>query len=85
MTNDLMTTFLELCDPFRKAISRVPLDDSWHYIPNHLYQMYRPYVNGPLPVTESVWRRLTTLPLFPDLTDDQQDMVINAIQNYRNE
>ena len=54
-----------------------------HYIPNHLYEMYRRYVNGPLPVTESVWKRLITLPLYPDLTDKQQDMIIGAIKGYR--
>ena len=54
-----------------------------HYIPNHLYQMYRPYVNGPLPMAESVWKRLITLPLFPDLTDEQQDSIVAAIKAYR--
>lgn len=55
-----------------------------HYIPNHLYQMYRPYVKGPLPVTESVWKKLITLPLFPDLTDEQQDMIVDTIRSYNN-
>lgn len=53
-----------------------------HYFPNHLYQMYRPFVKEPLPVTESVWKRLITLPLFPDLTDEQQDMIVETIRTF---
>jgi hypothetical protein len=32
LPNDLMTTFLELCDPFRQAISSVPSDEDWNSI-----------------------------------------------------
>jgi perosamine synthetase len=56
-----------------------------HYIPNHLYQLYKPYLNSPLPVTDSVWKRLITLPLFPDLTDDEQEVIVNTIRNFKNE
>jgi len=54
-----------------------------HYFPNHLYEMYRPYVCSPLPVAEAVWERLITLPLFPDLSDGQQDVIVEAILEYR--
>ena len=50
-----------------------------HYIPNHLYKMYSPYVHNPLPVAEDVWKRIITLPLFPDLTIEKQDKIIDAI------
>ena len=40
MTNDQnLTTFLELCDPFRQAISSVPSEESWHYI-SHLSKLH---------------------------------------------
>jgi len=58
------------------------ISSSVHYIPNHLCQMYQPYVNEPLPAAEGVWRRLVTLPLFRDLTDAQQDTIFHAIRNY---
>ena len=32
MTNDLMTTFLELCDPFREEIPGDISEDSWTHI-----------------------------------------------------
>ena len=52
-----------------------------HYIPNHLYTMYRRYAT-PLPVTKREWKRLLTLPLFPGLTDDEVAYIIETIHNY---
>ena len=52
-----------------------------HYIPNHLYAMYRRYAT-PLPVTEREWQRLLTLPLFPGLTDDEVAYIIETIRRY---
>jgi perosamine synthetase len=54
---------------------------SVHYKPNHLYPMYEPYART-LPVTESVWPRLVTLPLFPGLTDDEVAQVIDAVRSF---
>ena len=52
-----------------------------HYIPNHLYRMYKPYYRK-LPVTETVWKKLVTLPLFPDLTEEQIEQVIQAVRGF---
>jgi perosamine synthetase len=53
-----------------------------HYIPNHFYDMYKPYVTAPLPVTEREWGRMITLPVYPDLTDEQVDRIIETIREY---
>ncbi len=53
-----------------------------HYIPNHLYDMYRPYVTEPLVVTEREWVKMVTLPVYPDLTDSQVNCIIEAIRQY---
>lgn len=52
-----------------------------HYIPNHLYEMYRPY-RRELPVAEKVWKKLVTLPLYPDLKDDEVGMIIDVIRKF---
>lgn len=70
-------------DPLMEHLKARGISTGMHYIPNHLYQMYRPYVNEALPVTENVWKRLITLPLFPDLTDKQQSEIVAAIKAYR--
>ena len=70
-------------DPLMDHLKARGISTGMHYIPNHLYAMYRPYVTDPLPVAETVWKRLITLPLFPDLTDEQQDLVVSSIKSYR--
>jgi perosamine synthetase len=52
-----------------------------HYIPNHLYDIYKDF-RVSLPVAEKIWKKLITLPLFPDLTAKDQDKVINAIRSF---
>jgi perosamine synthetase len=54
---------------------------SVHFKPNHLYSLYRPYARA-LPVTESVWTRIVTLPLFPGLTDGEVDQVVEAVRSF---
>lgn len=51
-----------------------------HYYPNHLLSYYsKP---GFLPVTERVYDQLLTLPLHPDLTNTQQDKIINFVKKF---
>ncbi len=52
-----------------------------HYIPNHLHAVYRPYAI-PLPVVEREWVRLLTLPLFPALTDEDVEFIIDVIRRF---
>ncbi|MBI4516438.1 MAG: DegT/DnrJ/EryC1/StrS family aminotransferase [Deltaproteobacteria bacterium] len=52
-----------------------------HYMPTHLYRIYEPY-RVSLPVTEEVWQRVVTLPLFPDLAHADQDRVIAAVSDF---
>ena len=52
-----------------------------HYVPSNHYDMYRGY-RGPTPVCDDVWRRLLTLPLYPDLEDSQVDHIITKVKEY---
>lgn len=36
-----------------------------------------------LPVTERVWQTLVTLPLFPDMTEGEQEQVIAAVRSFK--
>ena len=55
---------------------------SVHYFPNHLYDMFKEFRTS-LPVTEMVWKKIITLPLYPDLTDDQIGMIVETIRNFK--
>ena len=48
-----------------------------HYFPVHLYPIAAPYCTA-LPVTERIWQRVTTFPLYADMTEQDQDRVIHA-------
>ena len=52
-----------------------------HYIPNHHYRMYK-NCRADCPVVEDVWKKLLTLPLYPDLTLEEQDYIVKNIQKY---
>ncbi len=56
-----------------------------HYpVPAHLQKAYayRGYSRGSLPVTEQVTERILSLPMFPELTNDQVDLVIDEVRRY---
>lgn len=68
-------------DRFIDHMARGGVATSVHYKPTHLYPQYARFAR-PLPVTEAAWRRLVTLPLFPGLTDDEVEQVIEVARSF---
>jgi dTDP-4-amino-4,6-dideoxygalactose transaminase len=56
----------------------------FHYVPLHLSPMGRKLGgrDGTLPVTESLSQRLLRLPLYNDLTEDEQNQVVTTISEF---
>jgi perosamine synthetase len=52
-----------------------------HYIPNNKYDMYRKY-RGETTVSDETWKKILTLPLFPDLTNDQIEFIIKSVTEF---
>jgi perosamine synthetase len=53
------------------------------YIPVHLHPYYRDrygFTPGSFPVAESYYKRALALPLYPSLTDSDQDRVVEAVR-----
>ena len=52
-----------------------------HYIPIHLQPYYRKlgFAPGDFPAAERYYASAISLPLFPDLSDAQQDRVVAAL------
>ena len=51
-----------------------------HYIPVHLHTAYEgPSARGRFPVAEDAYDRLVTLPLWPGMTDDDVNDVVEAV------
>lgn len=52
-----------------------------HYIPNNHYAIYKKF-KGKTPITQEVWKKLITLPLYPDLTNSQVTLIIKEVTKY---
>ena len=50
-----------------------------HYVPIHQQPAYADVPGTDLPHTEHAYRRLLSLPLYPALTDDEQDIVVSTL------
>ena len=58
-----------------------------HYIPVHLQPYYHKlgFREDDFPVSEKYYREAMTLPLYYDLTDEQQDEIISALRDVLSE
>jgi len=59
-----------------------------HYpTPAHMQKAYSylGYKNGSLPITEHITKRILSLPMYPELTNEQIDLVIETTHNFFNE
>ncbi|MBN2304340.1 MAG: DegT/DnrJ/EryC1/StrS family aminotransferase [Anaerolineae bacterium] len=54
---------------------------SVHYYPNHLFDLYRRYP-ADIPITEEVWQKIITLPIYPALTSEQVETVIEGVRAF---
>lgn len=55
-----------------------------HYVPLHLMPYYQQFGNnkGDLPVVEDYYEHCLSLPMYPTLTDEEQDYVIKIIKEF---
>jgi UDP-4-amino-4,6-dideoxy-N-acetyl-beta-L-altrosamine transaminase len=55
-----------------------------HYIPVHLLPYYQKlgWKKGDLPLAEAYYNRCLSLPMYPTLTDEEQEHVINQIKTF---
>jgi dTDP-4-amino-4,6-dideoxygalactose transaminase len=64
-------------DAFRAALAERGVQTSVHYPPVHRFAIYADGAPE-LPVTDAYAARTVTLPLFAGMTDEQQDLVLDA-------
>ncbi|EJM68956.1 UDP-4-amino-4-deoxy-L-arabinose aminotransferase [Pseudomonas sp. GM55] len=69
-------------EAFMKALQEQNVGTGIHFIATHLHTYYRQrYPNLYLPNTEWNSARLCSIPLFPDMTTDDVERVVGAIEN----
>jgi dTDP-4-amino-4,6-dideoxygalactose transaminase len=70
-------------DRVRAALDDAGIDTAVNYpVPLHLQPVYRSlgYHRGDLPVAERLCERCLSLPIYPELTDEQIDTVVRALR-----
>ena len=72
---------LEKRDELIDYLVKYGISTGVHYFPNHLYSMYKKF-KANVPVAEKIWKRLVTLPLFPDLTDSEIQEIIERVREF---
>jgi dTDP-4-amino-4,6-dideoxygalactose transaminase len=65
---------------FRSRLAEHGVETSIHYPAVHRFRLYARGARGELPVTDAYAARSVTLPLYPHMTDDQQDRVVEAVR-----
>ena len=70
-------------DALRAHLSARGVETAVHYpLPLHLQPPFRNAAAYPCPVAERVAREVLSLPLYPYLTEDEQDLVIDAVRDF---
>lgn len=72
-------------EELQKYLSERGVATGLHYpIPLHLQKAYGGlgHIEGSFPVTEKVGKEILSLPMFPQITEDQQDEVVNRIKEF---
>jgi|SaaInlStandDraft_1057018.scaffolds.fasta_scaffold29750_2 dTDP-4-amino-4,6-dideoxygalactose transaminase len=70
-------------DQVLKSMNEMGIGAGVHYpIPVHLQKAYEelPYKKGDFPVTEDHAKRMISLPVFPEITEEQQEAVVTALK-----
>lgn len=71
----------EYRDELHDYLATRGIDTSVHYEPNNHYPIFT-YSKGLTPVSEEVWKKILTLPLFPDLERDQVHYICEHIKKF---
>jgi perosamine synthetase len=54
---------------------------SVHYMPLTMHPLFRP-TRQTAPVAEKIWKNIITLPLFPDMSNEEVDYVVDALMEF---
>lgn len=74
--NHMYPILIENRDEFLVKMKEAGIQCSIHYLPLHLMKGYKKYNKEALPVTEFIGAHCASLPLYPDLKQEEIDYVI---------
>jgi len=73
---------LEDRDGLNSFLQEKGISTGVHYIPNNNYGIYKQY-RSHTPKCATVWKKLLTLPLYPDLSDSDIKMIIETVKSFK--
>ena len=76
-SHHMYTVRMPARDEFIDQMERRGISIGVHYVPIHLFTIAQRF-RRTLPVTDVVWRQVTTFPLFPSMTTGEHDRVVQA-------
>jgi perosamine synthetase len=68
-------------DEMMSFLKQRGIESGVHYIPNHIQPFFAAYWTE-LPVTELVWQQILTLPMYYEMSDEDQATVIRAVEEF---
>ncbi len=69
-------------DDLMEYLGNHGISTSIHYMPLYMHPFYDGS-NTDCPVAERVWKRLLTLPLYPDLKSEECDYIISTVKSFK--
>jgi len=67
-------------DEFMKNLLKKGIETGIHYKPIHLMKYYSK--SRKLPISEKIWKELVSIPMHPNLTDEEVERVITKINKF---
>lgn len=71
-------------DEFIRQLTDLNIGTSVHFIPVHLHPCYRKnfgFKEGDFPVSEDIYRRIISLPLYPAMSEKEVRYVVDGVKN----
>jgi len=67
-------------EQFRKKMNSVGIETGIHYRPIHTFSMYKRNIH--LPITEKVGNEIVSIPIHPNLSENQIEKIISSINKF---
>lgn len=68
-------------DAFMTYLQEQGITTGVHFMPMHMHPLYKK-ARTVTPIADRVWKNIVSLPLYPNMTKDEQEYVIRAIKNF---
>ncbi len=69
-------------DAFMQYLEKNGITTGVHFMPMHLHPLYKK-TRTVTPIANKIWKNIVSLPLYPDMTKEEQTYVIDTIKSFK--